>query len=316
MKKLILLFSTVFTLLSFQEAKSQWIHVLKTNPWEIDRPSSPDSYVLYRNSDKETFDDWFTRLTTIGDSVNYLPEEYESLLKEDKEELRKAYDRVNAQGTLYKEFYEPNFALEQPEELILYKNYYNEIKIEGNWLNKEIVKYRIEASNAEVDVMVYENSVTLSVNPKGDYCFIKLIGEDILHNEWNLANWDIDVKPLPSPKLTLSIRNKRTDETYSFSSDEDLIFQFPILNRKKSNPYIKVKDGITVKSEIGRWEIINWQIVDFFKPKDDIDKNEIHLDEVPIPKPLVDEPYYLVVDVIEKNSKIKRRIIQEIVFYY
>ena len=69
-------------------------------------------------------------------------------------------------------------------------------------------------------------------------------------------------------------------------------------------------------SEIGRWEIINWQIVDFFKPKDDVDKFEIHLDEVPIPKPLVDEPYYLVVDVIEKRSKIKRRIIQEIVFYY
>lgn len=68
--------------------------------WTIDRPVSIDKWNITRDSENESFEDWYTRLTTKGDSVAFDPADYEPLTREPKEELKAAYDQSKAAQAL------------------------------------------------------------------------------------------------------------------------------------------------------------------------------------------------------------------------
>lgn len=60
--------------------------------WKIDRLNTGDIWPITRESVNENFEDWYRRLTTIGDSIEYEPADYEALTRIDKSVLKKQYD--------------------------------------------------------------------------------------------------------------------------------------------------------------------------------------------------------------------------------
>jgi hypothetical protein len=70
--------------------------------WKIDRPNTGDTWPITRDAISESFDDWFKRLTTVGDSTAKDPEDYEPLAREPKDELRDAYNSAQAKQSLFK----------------------------------------------------------------------------------------------------------------------------------------------------------------------------------------------------------------------
>jgi hypothetical protein len=66
--------------------------------WTIDRPVTVDSWEILRTNKTESFDAWYTRLTTKGDSIAQDPKDYEQLTREPKEMLREAYNRISFGG--------------------------------------------------------------------------------------------------------------------------------------------------------------------------------------------------------------------------
>lgn len=70
--------------------------------WKIDRPVTQDSWPITRDSESETFEDWYARLTTRGDSSANDPADYENLTIEPREELKIAYSQARATQSLKK----------------------------------------------------------------------------------------------------------------------------------------------------------------------------------------------------------------------
>jgi hypothetical protein len=68
--------------------------------WEIQRPNSMDIFILMRNSESETFEDWYMRLTTLGDSSSFDPVDYESLKFLPIEDLKTAYNQAKQNQSL------------------------------------------------------------------------------------------------------------------------------------------------------------------------------------------------------------------------
>lgn len=68
--------------------------------WKIERLNTGDSWLIMRESVNENFEDWYTRLTTIGDSIVYDPADYEALTRIDKSVLKKQYDICAAHQSL------------------------------------------------------------------------------------------------------------------------------------------------------------------------------------------------------------------------
>ncbi|NDB35054.1 MAG: hypothetical protein EB023_06840 [Flavobacteriia bacterium] len=68
--------------------------------WTIDRPSSGDTWNIMKDNAKESFEDWYTRLTTKGDSLAQDPEDYEPLTREPKELLKESYNNLATVGAL------------------------------------------------------------------------------------------------------------------------------------------------------------------------------------------------------------------------
>lgn len=68
--------------------------------WEIQRSNSMDISILMRNSDDETFEDWYLRLTTKGDSSSFDPVDYESLKFLPIEDLKTAYNQAKQYQSL------------------------------------------------------------------------------------------------------------------------------------------------------------------------------------------------------------------------
>lgn len=60
--------------------------------WSILGWDSNEEYLLTKEYENETFDDWYNRLTTVGDSINFNPEEYGALTLQFKDILKKQYD--------------------------------------------------------------------------------------------------------------------------------------------------------------------------------------------------------------------------------
>ncbi len=68
-------------------------YALSGEHWEIEGDdANATKTVLLRNSDSESFDDWFTRLTTQGDVPDYDPEVFGALTRTDKLILEKQYN--------------------------------------------------------------------------------------------------------------------------------------------------------------------------------------------------------------------------------
>jgi hypothetical protein len=90
-----------FNDLSFRKKVNQKFSFGGIGPkWTIDRPVTGDNWSIIRSSSNESFDDWFVRLTTKGDSVAQDPSDYEPLTREPKEMLRESYNGVGSYGLL------------------------------------------------------------------------------------------------------------------------------------------------------------------------------------------------------------------------
>ena len=90
-----------FTDMKYQKSINRKLSFGGPGPvWSIDRPVTRDNYPLLKEFDYETFDNWFDRLTTKGDSAAFDPLDYEPLTREPKDELRASYDAAQKNQNL------------------------------------------------------------------------------------------------------------------------------------------------------------------------------------------------------------------------
>ena len=99
---------------SYRNSKKIITNVYPGESWGIYNWVSQEYFVLNKEYENESFEDWYTRLTTNGDSITFNPEEYGALTLESKDILKKQYDLTSAGHPIKKPDFESVYWVDYP----------------------------------------------------------------------------------------------------------------------------------------------------------------------------------------------------------
>jgi hypothetical protein len=149
--------------------------------WSILGWDSNEEYLLTKEYENESFDDWYNRLTTVGDSINFNPEEYGALTLQIKDELKKQYDLTSVGNPIKRPDFESVYWVDYPNPDVYVNCQYVQDSVGKGF---RLIPYQIIITE-RLDNKKGGNSKPLVLMAFGheDYTFPKEI-EGLLQQEW------------------------------------------------------------------------------------------------------------------------------------